>query len=116
MEPEVGCDKANPVLGDGRPDGEAGAVHRRQPSRPASAGGALRAGIGHQAVLHQLGQVLVDGGQAEAKITRQRLLGADAGRAVDVMVYAVMGFPAALVGGGFRRHGVPSCSKFSFYT
>ena len=76
LQVKIGDDHADPVLHQGDAHGYPGVCHHLQALGPASAGGLQLSGIAYETFPHQLGEALVDGGQAEVQPFRQLRLGA----------------------------------------
>ena len=77
VQAQVGGGKAQPVLGDGHPHRHPGLRDDGQAAGLPPAGGLGLAGIAHQPRVHQLRQILIDGGQAQVQGLGQGLPGAE---------------------------------------
>ena len=86
VQAEIGGNEPQAVFGHGDADGNPRVGHNIQTLRFAPAGGALLAGIADKAFVHQLVQILVQGGHADAAGFCQRLLGTKALIVIQRMV------------------------------
>ena len=82
-QPQVGRRDAQVALGDGDAQRDARVGHDVQPLGLAPAGGAALPGEADQPPVHQLAQILVERGHADAAGLRERLPGAEAARLVE---------------------------------
>ena len=86
MQAQIGQDKTQAMFAHRDPDGEPGIRNDIQALGFSPAGGFLFPGILHQAFFHQLVEILIQRGHADAAFHGQHLLGAEFLRVVQGVI------------------------------
>ena len=97
VQAQVGGGEAEPVLRQRDAHRHPGVGDDGQTAGLAPAGGLGLPGVAHQPGVHQIRQVLINGGQAQVQGLGQGLPGAELLGAVQVVVYVAAGLPPAFI-------------------